>query len=147
MARPRIEIDTDRVAELAGQGLSQAEICLVLGISEDTLSRRKADSAAIADAIKRGQASAASQVANKLFQMATAGDLGAIIWYEKTRCGRTDKVAHELTGRDGGPIEITATARNRAAKQLAEWRKQQMNALPNGLAAQLTPDTSLTSTD
>lgn len=91
MARPRIEINISRVEELAAQGLSQAEICLCLGISEDTLSRRKADSAAIADAIKSGKAKAASEVANRLYLMAKGGDLGAIVWWEKTRRGLSDK--------------------------------------------------------
>ena len=91
MGRPRIEIDTLRVEEYAAQGLSQAEICLCLGISEDTLSRRKADSAAIADAIKRGKAKAVSEVADRLYLMAKGGDLGAIVWWEKTRRGLSDK--------------------------------------------------------
>jgi hypothetical protein len=97
MARPRIEIDISRVEELAAQGLSQAEICLVLGISEDTLSRRKADSAAIADAIKSGKAKAASEIANTLYLMAKRGDLGAIVWWEKTRRGLSDKVQQNIT--------------------------------------------------
>lgn len=91
MARPKIEIDISQVEIYAAQGLSQAEICLCLGISEDTLSRRKADTAVIADAIKRGKARAASEISNKLYQMAKGGDLGAIVWYEKTRRGLSDK--------------------------------------------------------
>lgn len=97
MGRPRIDIDADRVAELAGRGLSQAEICLCLGISEDTLSRRKADTAVLADAIKRGRAKAAEEVANKLYALATGGDLGAIIWFEKTRRGLSDRVQQQTT--------------------------------------------------
>lgn len=146
MARPRIDIDIEQVAELAGRGLSQAEICLVLGISEKTLERRKVEMSVLADAIKRGRAVAADAVANKLYEMATKGDLGAIVWYEKTRCGRTDKIAHEVTGKDGGPVEITAVAQAQAAQQLAAWRQEQISKLPNGLAAQPTPDTSPTTT-
>ncbi len=96
--KPRIELDIVRIEELAGQGLSQAEICLVLGVSEDTLTRRKHDTAAIADAIKRGKARAASEISNVLYQMAQKGDLGAIVWYEKTRRGLTDKVQQEHSG-------------------------------------------------
>ena len=91
MPRPKIEIDTSQIEIYAAQGLSQAEICLCLGISEDTLSRRKADTAAIADAIKKGKAKAASEIANQLYQMAKGKDLGAIIWWEKTRRGLSDK--------------------------------------------------------
>ncbi len=96
--KPRIELDILRIEELAAQGLSQAEICLVLGISEDTLTRRKQDTAVIADAIKSGRAKAASEISNTLYLMAKGGDLGAIVWYEKTRRGLTDKVQQEHSG-------------------------------------------------
>ena len=97
MTKPKIEIDTLRIEELAAQGLTQAEICLCLGISEDTLTRRKQDTAVIAEAIKRGKAKAASEISNTLYLMAKGGDLGAIVWYEKTRRGLSDKVSIALT--------------------------------------------------
>jgi hypothetical protein len=99
MARPRIDIDIDRVSELAGHGLTQAEICAVLGISEDTLGRRKQDTADFAEAIKAGKAKAAQEVSNALYTKATVDkDLGAIIWYEKTRRGLSDKVQQDHSG-------------------------------------------------
>lgn len=99
MAGRRIAIDVGRIAELAGRGLTQAEICAAMGISEDTLSRRKQDVAEVAEAIKAGKATAAIAVANALYEKATVEkDLGAIIWYEKTRRGMTDKVQQEHTG-------------------------------------------------
>lgn len=98
MARPRIDIDIDRVAELAGRGLTQAEICAVMGVSEDTLSRRKHDTAVFAEAIKAGRAKAAQDVANALYEKATVEkDLGAIIWYEKTRRGLSDRIQQNIT--------------------------------------------------
>jgi hypothetical protein len=98
MPKTKIQIDILQVEKLAAQGLSQGEICLCLGISEDTLTRRKQDSADIADAINRGKAKAASEVANVLYLKATKDkDLGAIIWYEKTRRGLSDKVANTNT--------------------------------------------------
>lgn len=95
MARPKIEIDISRVEVLAAQGLTQAEICLCLGISENTLLRRKSEVEVLADAIKRGKARAASEISNTLYQMAKSGDLGAIVWYEKTRRGLSDKLQVE----------------------------------------------------
>jgi transcriptional regulator with XRE-family HTH domain len=91
MGRPKIEIDISRVEQLAAQGLTQAEICLCLGISENTLLRRKQELAVLADAIKSGKAKAASEISNALYQMAKAKDLGAIVWWEKTRRGLSDK--------------------------------------------------------
>lgn len=91
MAGKKIPIDTAQIEKLAAHGLSQAEICLCLGISEDTLTRRKQDSADVADAIKRGKASAAREISDVLYEMAKGKDLGAIIWWEKTRRGLSDK--------------------------------------------------------
>jgi hypothetical protein len=96
--KPKIQIDIAEVERLAGLGLTNAEICLSLGISETTLYTRKRDSAEFADAIKRGQAKAAADVANALYLKATGGDLGAIVWYEKTRGGRSDKQQIEHSG-------------------------------------------------
>lgn len=112
MGRPKIDIDISRIEEYAAQGLSQAEICLCLGISEDTLSRRKADSAAIADAINRGKAKAASEIANVLYLKAKEDkDLGAIIWWEKTRRGLSDRVQQDIT--------LDATVKGYATKDVS----------------------------
>jgi hypothetical protein len=97
MARPKIEIDISKIEKLAAQGLTQAEICLCVGIGETTLYERKRESAVFEEAIKRGRAKAASQIANVLYTKAVDGDLGAIIWWEKTRRGLSDKVQQNLT--------------------------------------------------
>lgn len=98
MARPRIDIDIGRVAELAGRGLTQAEICAVLGVSDQTLLNRKRENLDFLDAINRGKAQAAIEVSNALYEKATVDkDLGAIIWYEKTRRGLSDKVQQTTT--------------------------------------------------
>ena len=90
-------IDISRVEELAAQGLSQAEICLVLGISEGTLYNRKRENEEFEVCIKRGRAKAASEISNRLYQMAKGGDLGAIVWYEKTRRGLSDRIQQDIT--------------------------------------------------
>jgi hypothetical protein len=96
MPRPTLEIDISRIEQLAAQGLSQAEICLVIGISESTLYNRKRENEVFTEAIKRGKAKAASEISNRLYQMAKGGDLGAIVWWEKTRRGLSDKVQQNI---------------------------------------------------
>lgn len=92
MSRQRIPINLNRVEELAALRLSQAEICATLGISEDTLTRRKRDSADFAEALKKGKSKATATISNKLFELVKGGNVSAIIWLETTRAGFNDQM-------------------------------------------------------
>jgi hypothetical protein len=91
MPRPRITLDLGEVERLAANGLTHAEIAQALGVSRHTIMRRKRTEASFATAIKRGELTAKIRIAGKLLELCEAGNLGAIIWYEKTRCGYSDK--------------------------------------------------------
>lgn len=90
--RKKIEIDLKAVEEAAAEGLNEAEVAARVGVSEDTLRRRKKGSVAFVEAIARGRHRAHAEVSSKLFEKVRAGDLGAIVWYEKTRKGYSDRV-------------------------------------------------------
>lgn len=90
--KKKIELSVTEIERLAGLGFTQNEICLRLGISDETLRRRKLENVDIVEAIKRGRAEANDKVSSKLMTLINKGNLGAIIWYEKTRRGLTDKV-------------------------------------------------------
>jgi hypothetical protein len=98
MGRHRQPIDIARVEELARTGHTEANIARLLGVSQDTITRRKQDSADFADAIQRGREAAHSEVSNALFRQATRGNVPAITWYEKTRRGFSDRVETEQHG-------------------------------------------------
>lgn len=102
MGRKPIEIDLGEVERLAGLGLTDTEICASLSISDETLRTRRRDSLAFLEAIKRGKAIAGGKVANKLFEQCLRGNVGAIVWYEKTRRGLRE--ATDITS-GGKPIE------------------------------------------
>jgi hypothetical protein len=86
----KIELDTAKIEEMAGSGLTEQEICLCLDISRTTLYRRKRDSQHVAEAIERGKAKAHAVVANALFELCKERNLGAIVWFEKSRCGMSE---------------------------------------------------------
>ena len=103
MARREIPIDLKKVEEYAQLCDNEAEIALALGISQDTLTRRKQTRADFAEAIKRGKAKANIFVGGKLMQKIKAGDTASIIFYLKTRCGwketqkiEADVIQHEV---------------------------------------------------
>ena len=51
----KFEPDLEQVERLGRQGLTQAQICSVLGIAEQTLYAHKKKNKEFADALKRGQ--------------------------------------------------------------------------------------------
>jgi hypothetical protein len=90
------------VAQMVFAGMPQETIARVLKVSLDTLHthyRHELDT---------GQASMVNDIAQSLAQRAKAGSDTAAIFLLKTRgAGKfTERNALELTGKDGGPIEI-----------------------------------------
>jgi len=104
MSRTEIEIDLEEVERLASIGLNQSQVADSLGISEDTVTRRKQDNADFAAALKRGKAKGISTVANNLFTQSADGNVSAGIFFMKNRAGWSDK--QEVTGKDGEPLYI-----------------------------------------
>ena len=92
-----IDIDAAAVERLAGLGLTLEEIATSLGFSVATLYTRKRQHVEILEAIKKGRAKMLTDVANALYDKAIGGDVTAMIWFEKTRGGRSDKVAVQTT--------------------------------------------------
>ncbi len=99
MARPRIELTEDQIRiikELAGIGVTVKRIAKIIGVSERTLERRTSENEAVLAALEDGREEAAEKVGKALFVKACDGDVGAIRWYEMTRCGRSAKTESEV---------------------------------------------------
>ena len=93
-----------QVEALASYGVPQEHIARVIGISDRTLRSHYAEVLATA-AIK-----ANSLVAQSLFNKATKGEgsssVTAAIFWLKTRARWRERDIHEITGLDGGPIQM-----------------------------------------
>lgn len=92
--RPPFEVTPAMLVQMetmAGLGLTVDQIADVLGTSERTLFRRKAQQDAVLAAWKRGRAKAQLAVGEALFKKAKTGDVPAIRWWEMTRAGRAEK--------------------------------------------------------
>ncbi|MDG3394282.1 hypothetical protein P5E67_00690 [Vibrio parahaemolyticus] len=86
MARPSwVPPDLNEVEKLAACGLSQRQLASALGVSYETLRKRKRDMKEFEDAIERGRAKSIHRVANKLYEAAMAGNVTSIIYFLKTR--------------------------------------------------------------
>jgi hypothetical protein len=86
------------IEHYVAQGYTRAQIAKLIGKSEDSLTRH------CKEELELGDLRANSKVGGALFNKAMKGDVGAIVWWEKTRGGRSDKTRHEHSGPDGGPI-------------------------------------------
>jgi hypothetical protein len=124
---PRVEFDLEDLEELASKGNSNETIARLLKVDKATLQRRIADTPEVADAIANGRA----QVENKLrtVQLETAyavglpGSATLQIWLGKQLLGQRDIRAVEVSGRDGGPLELQADLRPVLEEKLARFIK------------------------
>jgi len=111
--RPAKVITADHIRQievLAGYGLTEAAIAAVLDMAPSTF-REKKQAALISGALARGRARAESEIGEALFNCARRGDSWAVMWWEKTRANRSDRVINEHVGEGGGPLEVQVTRR------------------------------------
>lgn len=85
VGRKRIDLDLDKVEQLAAQGLGTTQIARAMGVSWSTIDRNRKRSANFEDAIKRGEAKGLAEVTNALFSSAQGGNVTAQIFYLKNR--------------------------------------------------------------
>jgi phage-related minor tail protein len=134
VSRPRKEITAEHLEQvqiLAGYGLTEAQIAHVIGVSPATFRRRKEDEEQVLSALEKGQAVAQSVIAQALYNKAKAGDLGAIVWWEKTRAGRHETTTTRIEG------AMPTTTADRARQELeqnidriAKHRRGQLKVVP-----------------
>jgi hypothetical protein len=93
MARPRKEIDEDKLRQLASLGLSNAEIAAVLDCSPDTIERN------YADVLEEGRHRRNASLRRKQYEIAMQGHPTMLIWLGKQFLGQSDK--QEVVGEFG----------------------------------------------
>jgi hypothetical protein len=81
-------------------GFTVRQVCETLKLSAETIAEHYDDE------MKHGRTNLMTQVVGSLAQRAIAGSDTAAIFLAKARLGWSDRQQVELTGRDGGPIEI-----------------------------------------
>ena len=94
-----------QVKTLASVGTPQDQIAIVVGITKNTLLkyyRKELDTAMIM---------ANATIAQTLFKQAKNGNTAAAIFWLKCRAGWVDTQKVEMTGANGGDINVTITRR------------------------------------
>ena len=74
-----------RVEQLATRGLSQKQVCDVLGFSETWWHAKKQEISELGEFYKKGQAKGLAEVYNALYEQALNGSTGAACFFLKNR--------------------------------------------------------------
>ena len=88
------------VEQMSAVGVPQADIAVVVRDGIDVKTLRKHFRQELDQALIKANA----KVSGSLYNKCMAGDTSSLIWWEKTRQGRREKVVQEHQGADGGPI-------------------------------------------
>lgn len=101
------DAERKQVEAFSGYGLPIEQIAVLVrdGIHIDTLRSH------FATELQSGKAKANAQVGKTLFQKAMGGDTTAMIWWSKTQMRWAETQKHEVSGADGGPLEIKTIER------------------------------------
>lgn len=91
------------VERLASLGLTLEETSYAIGVHRETFNLYR--DSHYSDAIKSGKARGRITSGAVLMREMLAGNMTALIWYEKTRLGMTEKVHTLVSNPDGGPVE------------------------------------------
>jgi hypothetical protein len=86
MGIPKIEVDEDKVYKLAQRLWTNVAIASHFDISTDTLTRR------FAEVLDKGRQSGRMFLSDKLFELCSKGNLGALVWLTKQHLGYSDKL-------------------------------------------------------
>ena len=122
---PEVEFDLDDLEEMAALGIPNERMARLLHISKATLQHAVSDTPEVEDAIEMGRARLdrslrTAQVRTGL-SIGTPGSATMLIWLGKNLLGQRDVRAVEVTGADGGPLELQADLRPVLQEKLEEF--------------------------
>ena len=120
--RKKIEIDLEKVEQLASRGLTKAQVASAVGISESQWYARESQEPDISEAYKRGKTKGVGTIANSLFEAARSGNITAQIFFLKCQGGWREAQRVEISGPDGGSVKVEVEdARQQLLDRLAGY--------------------------
>jgi hypothetical protein len=102
--RPRLQFDLRQVEALARIGCTDDDMAAVLGVSVDTIQRRKRSCAEFRGVIEKGRASLRNSLRRLQVKKALEGNTTMLIWLGKQLLGQSDRQRAEFTGAGGEPL-------------------------------------------
>lgn len=99
------DVELDQVEKLAALQCTTKEIAAFLGCSKQQFEKAMKVRPLIAQAVERGREKGKTSLRRLQFKLAEKNPAMAI-FLGKNYLNQTDKVQQELSGRDGGPVEV-----------------------------------------
>lgn len=103
--RKPVKIDLEQVEKLCGLQCTDEELASFFGVSVSTIERRKRQPV-FATAMLRGKAKGKLSLRRSLWALAAKGNPAGNIFLAKNLLGYKDYFANELSGPNGGAIQI-----------------------------------------
>ena len=120
--RKAVHIDLEQVEKLCALQCTDEEVASFFNVSSRTIERRK-NQPAFAEAVTRGKAKGRLSLRRSLFALAAKGNPAANIFLAKNLLGMKDYFANELSGPDGGAIQIGP------APEIADYTDEELKQL------------------
>jgi len=92
------------IVAMASFGIPHENIARSIGIDAKTMRKYYPDELAVS------ATNANAKIAESLYNNATSGNVTAQIWWTKARMGWKETTRQELTGEDGGPVQVIDAA-------------------------------------
>lgn len=106
--RPQIRVDPKALAKLVRRGNSLEGCADIFGISRQTLQRRLAEDDELKALVDKARSHRNDDLLSYMVRSAKSGSSAVQIYLSKQWLGMRDVRAVELTGGDGGPLEVAA---------------------------------------
>lgn len=119
--------DLKKIEGMAAVRLPNDMIASIMGISKETFARMVKTDAALRDVIDSGRSNFSGKVRNTLAKMATTpgkDQMAALKFWCQTQEGFKSADRIELTGADGGPVEVAELSNAERKKAIAALSKK-----------------------
>ncbi len=124
----KIQIDIDSCRPLIALGCSNDEIADCLGISRKTLERRLAENSELAEAFVTLKGERKRNLRAWLTRAASRGSARVLLHLAAHELGQTPVRSIELSGPNGGPIEVNREMQPLLERKLAEFIRSKRDA-------------------
>ena len=125
--RPKVIVDLDAVRPLIAMGCTNEQIADCLGMAQRTLQTRLAEDRHLNDSFRQMRGDRKRMVNGWATRAASQGNARIIIHLLEQECGHRRVKAVELSGPDGGPIEINQELRPLLEDKLTAYIKGKAN--------------------